>query len=261
MDRKLLFFDVDGTIVTARHFIPPSAAEALRRALEGGHVLMINTGRTLRHVEPQVRALPVSGFICSLGGHIFLNGRELCYYTLDRDECCRIRDLGYSCGMDMLFESEEAVWYDRRCVNPHGEREFGWLTSIGVPGYRDTGLDNFQFDKFVCWPREGGDRERFRHEIADRYDMIDREHNMMEVVQKGLSKAWGMRLVMERLGICMEDVYAFGDGPNDLPMLQAAGHSALLGNAPKSLWSEAEYVAKPIDQNGLWDAMAHFGLI
>ena len=261
MKRKILFFDVDGTIVTGDHVIPASAGAALRAAMEAGHLLFVNTGRPYLHVEPQIKALPMSGFICSLGGHIRFQGETLCSRTFSPEESRSIRDAGYACGMDMLFESEQAVWFDRRCANPQGSREFAWLRSIGVPGWDDTFREDFSFDKFVYWPRENADPDRFEEQFRDRLTFIHREHAMREVVSLGLSKAGGMRKVMELLGLSREDAFAFGDGANDLPMLREAGTSVLMGNAPRELWGEADYVAPTIHEDGLYRAMERFGLL
>ena len=51
MNRKILFFDVDGTIVTSDHVVPESARAALKKAQSAGHILIINTGRPFRHNE------------------------------------------------------------------------------------------------------------------------------------------------------------------------------------------------------------------
>jgi len=261
MGRRILFFDVDGTIVTREHVIPESARQALAAAKRAGHVLLVNTGRPYLHVEPQIKALPMSGFLCALGGHILLEGEEVFHSSFSPEESRRVRDLGYECGLDMLFESEKGVWFDARCRNPYGEKEFRWLTGIGVPGCRDTARPEFVFDKFVCWPREGGDPGRFTRTLEDRLTFIPRENGMLEAVRRGLSKAGAMSLVTERLGAKPEDTFAFGDGANDLPMLRAAGTSVLLGNAPRELWPEADYVSAPIEEDGLARALEHFGLI
>ena len=261
LERKLLFFDIDGTIITGDHMIPKSARAALQAARDRGHILMINTGRPFRHIDPAVLALPMSGYVCAIGGYIRLDGKILRHMTLPPELCTQIRDTGYACGMDMLFESEEGVWYDRRCENPFGRRELESLRSIGVPSWEDTDQDGFDFDKFVCWPREKADPRRFVREFEDRLTFIGRENGMMEVVQKGLSKAEGMNLVMEKLDIPPEDTYAFGDGANDLPMLRAAGTGVLLGNAPRELWMEAVYISAPINEDGLSLALKHFDLI
>lgn len=261
MERKLLFFDIDGTILNEKHIIPESARDALRAARNKGHILMINTGRPLMHIDPQVRALPMNGYICEIGGHILIEQQMIRHVTLPKELCKRIRDVGYACGLDMLFESEEGVWYDRRCRNPFGRNEFESLKNLGVPGWDDTFLSDFSFDKFVCWSREKGDPRRFIREFEDQLTFIGRENGMMEVIRKGLSKAEGMELVMKKLGIPPEDTFAFGDGPNDLPMLHAAGTGVLLGNAPREMWPEADFISAPIMKDGLALALKHFSLI
>ena len=261
MNRKILFFDVDGTIVTSDHVVPESACAALKRAQNAGHILVINTGRPFRHIEPQIRALGLDGYICSIGGHILLDGKDLLYRTIPHEEAARIRDIGYECGMDMLFESEQGVWMDERCTSSIARHEFAWLESIGVPAFTDTAVPDFAFDKFVCWPQENANPERFENAFSDRLDFIRREHSMREVVLKGLSKAGGMKTVMRHLGFAVEDSFAFGDGPNDLPMLREAGTGVLMGNAPEFLRKEADYVTAPITEDGLSLALEHFGLI
>ena len=84
---------------------------------------------------------------------------------------------------------------------------------------------------------------------------------MMEVVGKGLTKAGGMQHLAELLHFRREDTFAIGDGPNDLAMLQAAGTSILMGNAPERLWSQADYVTAHIMDDGLYKALDHFGLL
>lgn len=261
MNRKILFFDVDGTIVTSDHVVPESARAALKKAQSAGHILIINTGRPFRHIEPQIRALGFDGYICSIGGHILLGGKDLLYRTIPHTEAAQIRDVGYACGMDMLFESEQGVWMDERCTSAIARREFAWLKSIGVPAFTDTAVPDFAFDKFVCWPQACADPERFERAFSDRLDFIRREHSMREVILKGLSKAGGMKTVMQYLGFAPKDSFAFGDGPNDLPMLREAGTSVLMGNAPQFLWKEADYVTAPITKDGLALALEYFGLI
>lgn len=55
-DRKIVFFDIDGTLVDGpTHQIPQSAVEAIRKLRENGHLAFINTGRTLVSIEPRIQ--------------------------------------------------------------------------------------------------------------------------------------------------------------------------------------------------------------
>lgn len=258
--KKIIFFDVDGTLVTGDHLLPSSTVEALHKAHAKGHWLVVNTGRPYGHVEPQIKELPFDGFVCSLGGYIRWQGKDLFYREPSREICHRVRELAQCCQMAVLYEWENGAFDAIDPSNPYARKDRDWLKKIGVPVW-DGSSDDLIFDKFVCWPMPGGDPDRFCRELEAHYDFIHREHQMMEVVGKGLTKAGGMEHLSQLLGFSMEDAYAIGDGPNDLAMLHAAGTSILMGNAPEHLWPEADYVTAHILDDGIYKALDHFELI
>ena len=82
-----------------------------------------------------------------------------------------------------------------------------------------------------------------------------------EITMKGINKSYGMRKYLELHGLSREDTIAFGDGPNDLDMIEYAGIGVAMGNARQELKDIADYVTKDISDNGIKYAMEHFGLI
>lgn len=260
MEHKVIFFDVDGTLVTGDHVLPESTTEALYRAHEKGHRLVVNTGRPYGHVEDQIKKMPFDGFVCSLGGYIRWQGKELYYRQPSPELCRRVHELAKACRMSALYEWEYGAFDAIDPANPYARKDRDWLKKIGVPVWNAESKELI-FDKFVCWPLEHGEPERFCRELDRDYDFIHREHNMMEVVGKGLTKAGGMQHLAQLLGFRREDTFAVGDGPNDLAMLRAAGTSILMGNAPERLWHEADYVTAHILDDGIYKAMDHYGLI
>ena len=77
-NKKALFFDIDGTIlseVTGK--IPESASAALQKAHDLGHLLFINTGRTICCLPPMICRLPFSGYLCGCGSYIVYNDEVL----------------------------------------------------------------------------------------------------------------------------------------------------------------------------------------
>ena len=58
-NKKILFFDIDGTLLTPHPFkVPESTKLALTKAHENGHLLFINTGRTKAMMPPEIADLP-----------------------------------------------------------------------------------------------------------------------------------------------------------------------------------------------------------
>ena len=92
------------------------------------------------------------------------------------------------------------------------------------------------------------------------FDFIDRGSRVRELVPAGHTKASGMRLVMERMGLKLENCYAFGDGNNDRPMLELAPNSALIGTGNAELRKIVRYVSSGVSDGGLAEAVRAVGL-
>ena len=65
----------------------------------------------------------------------------------------------------------------------------------------------------------------------------------------------------ERLGIDASEAIAFGDGENDLSMFSAVGTSVAMGNAQDTVKAAATYVTTAVDDDGIYNAAKHFGLL
>ena len=71
MDTKLIFFDIDGTILDEHtHTVPLSAINAIKKAQQNGHQCFINTGRPRSTIDKIITDLPFDGFICGCGTYI-----------------------------------------------------------------------------------------------------------------------------------------------------------------------------------------------
>ncbi len=260
--RKLIFFDVDGTIITSDHQIPASARRAIHAAQAKGNLCIVNTGRPCAHIEPTVTAIGFDGYICSCGQYILLQGECLLHDRPEAQVCRAIVELVRRCGLDVVYEAEEGIFFDlsrpieNRYILETKERyaQLGFLVDgdIDAPGFR--------FDKFCVYPRPDSDLEAFTGFVSRHFQIIHREHGLLEMVKLGCSKAEGIRRVIRALGAAEEDCYAIGDSTNDLPMLQAVPNSIAMGHAPAEVRAAASYVTGGILEDGLAGGLAHFGL-
>ena len=68
LDRAVLFFDIDGTVLSEiTKEVPVSAINAMKAAQQAGHLLFINTGRTICSIPPEIRRLKFDGYLCGCG--------------------------------------------------------------------------------------------------------------------------------------------------------------------------------------------------
>lgn len=261
-NQKLIFFDVDGTIITEDHRIPDSAIEAIHAAQKQGHRCIVNTGRPYAHIEPAVTDIGFDGYICSCGQYILYQGQCLLHARVDPALSRDIVALVRRCHMDPIYEAEEGIFYDltRPMQNPYVEDSFQRYGELGFDVTASIDAPDFHFDKFCVYPRPDSDLEQFTAFVSPHFQIIHRENNMLEMVKLGCSKETGIRLVMDHLGCRREDCYAIGDSTNDLPMLRSVPHSIAMGHAPEEVKALASYVTDDIEQDGLAKGLAHFGL-
>jgi hydroxymethylpyrimidine pyrophosphatase-like HAD family hydrolase len=73
----------------------------------------------------------------------------------------------------------------------------------------------------------------------------------LEVMNSRVSKGQGLHIVLERLGLKAEEVMAFGDEENDIPMFGSAGFSAAPSNAKESVKAKADLVIGPNSEDGV----------
>lgn len=85
MKRKLLFFDIDGTLLPeVDGFIPDSTINAIKRAQELGHYTFINTGRSKCIIQEQLLEMNFDGYLCGCGTYITLHDEVLVHQIFDK---------------------------------------------------------------------------------------------------------------------------------------------------------------------------------
>ena len=259
---KLLFFDIDDTLIPEGGVYPEGTLEALYAARDNGHKLFINTGRVFCNVEDHIMRDCFSGAVCGCGTHVVYEGNELFYKGLDKDLCYDIAMLCRDCHMYGLFEYKDYCCYDGFLPETADNPLIDFFRKMGRRMVTDIDSPEFIFDKFSIWYDDTSDTERFKEGTKQYFDLIIREEGTFyEMQPKGFSKARGMQFLLDYFGCDREDVYAFGDSNNDIEMLDFAGTGIAMGNATETLKSVADYVTSDILRDGITNAMKHFELI
>ncbi len=248
----LIFFDIDGTLVGRDgRTMPDSARAAIQRARAGGHICVINTGRTLTLVGADITGqTEFDGLALGCGTMVIYRGQTLLHKTFSEEESMRIIDGLYRYEIDACLEgsennyrdSEERIFTEtyRRFINRFGG--FGYGSFQEAPGH---------FDKFYAYADRPEKMEGFRREFEDRLDFVDRKGGYFEIMPRGYSKASAVDFVAGALGIPMEETAAIGDSSNDIPMIERAHIGIAMGNATPDVKEIADYVSTDIEENGI----------
>ncbi len=271
---RLVASDLDGTLLRSDRTLSVRTVRALRAASAAGMQVAFVTGRPtwwLPEVYAQLGAAGPAGpetggtgsltpslplAVCANGAMVYdpvadevLRANPLSPELLSK-LCHRLRrSLPDACfaietmdGRSMLHESAYQVGTDLAHPAVRLVDSLAELTSVSAvkllvrAGVRDPD----EFTKLVAGCLDG---------------LAEATHSsntgLVEISAPGVTKAAGLAWLCDRLGIPAAEVVAFGDMPNDLPMLAWAGHAVAVGNAHPAVLAAADAVTATNEEDGV----------
>lgn len=263
MRQSILFFDIDGTLLSDKTGkIPDSALEALAEAKKNGHLLFINTGRTVCALPKELYQFEFDGYLCGCGSYLLFHDEVLLESHIE--EACGQKYIEQmrECGLDGVLEGTEDFYFPKKVSRfeklEQGRHYFGQL-GLGKKKHIEEG--GFLYDKIFVYADEQSEKERFFRLMEDAFAVIDRGENTYELTQKAFSKATACEFLVKKFGLNKDQVYVFGDSMNDLSMFEYASHTIAMGNHAPGLEPYTEFVTKTVEDGGIAWAMKHYGLI
>ncbi len=263
MARIIMFFDIDGTILTEdTQMIPDSTIKAIKDARRKGHLAFINTGRTYFNIEREIRDIGFDGYICGCGTYININNQVIAAATIEESTCRKIIRLLRKYNIDAVleglddvyFDSREVVSMDIKIIQEHFHRR-----GYGLKKNWDT--KGLIFDKLFAKANADTNLDEFIKSLSDGFDCIDRGSRLLEIVPRGYSKAGGIKKVLEYYHLPLENTYVFGDSSNDLSMFEYVSNSIAMKKSDECIHNIASYITKDIHEDGIAYALRHFCII
>ena len=261
---KAAFFDIDGTLTSfTTHEVPESTIEALRALRRNGIKIFICSGRAPSYMGVVLDTVPVAfDGIVGLNGQYCTTDDGLDYqHPIDQTDVERITDWLDKHPDVIANYAESAYGYFNR-TNETMERTWKSLgktapkIDIHEPHERIADHRTFQISPYVD--------ERTEQEIVELCANVRgvRWHPAFtDLIPADGGKAAGMQVMLDHYGWNRNDTIAFGDGGNDVDMLRFAGIGIAMGNATEEPKNAADYTTDTVDDNGIANALRHFGII
>lgn len=258
---KALFLDIDGTLLSFKtHTIPASAVDAIKAAKEKGVEIYISTGRPPALINNIDAIRPI------IDGYITING-AYCFAGNHVISCSPIPDQDVE---TVLRESDErhfpCIFVGEKEVIMHNATDkanYLFRDMLDIKNYRtDIPIENvlkqpvLQLTPFLT--------EREEKEMLPRVPGIESCRwypAFVDFTAKGINKATGLREIASFRGFDISETMAFGDGGNDLSIIEASGIGVAMGNANEILKEHADYITTSVDNNGIANALRHYNVI
>lgn len=256
---KAIFFDIDGTLVSFKtHRIPDSTRKAIEMIRKKGIKVFIATGRHFSVIN-NLDDMEFDGYI-TMNGCYCLEGTDKVIFKKSIDPADVNRFIDYQQQkreFPTLFVEEHRLSFN------YIDEEVKFLINLlkqdlpqvnNLDYYRDKEL--FQLTAFF---KDFQEEEIMGH--LPNCSSMRWYPTFADVIAKGVDKGVGIDKFCEYYGFSVEETMAFGDGGNDIEMLQHAGTGVAMGNANDNVKQAADYVTDSVDNDGVLKALQHFGLI
>ncbi|KZM53368.1 MAG: Cof-type HAD-IIB family hydrolase [Bacillaceae bacterium] len=260
MTYKLLFLDIDGTILTPDDQIQESTKRAVAAVQKQGVEVFLATGRPLHEISHIGKELNVQSFIGYNGAFTVYRGREILKEPMNPDI---VQNFVHTA----KHHGHELVMYTR---------EKNVLSSFDSPAMKNF-IQKFHLQK----------NELFSYDIIDQVlgmtilNLADRDVSLYEkddliylsqvnieglaqcydVIREKVNKGKAVKAILNYLGVPKESAIAFGDAMNDKEMLSIVGEGFAMGNADPNLLPYAKHQTTDVTNSGVYHGLKKLGLV
>ena len=285
---RIVFIDVDGTILEHGSVIAPSTVSAIRTARSRGHLVYLCTGRSHGDIHPDVMAIGFDGAITN-GGGFTTTGDELVFsHTMPRADVERLQSYFVDRGIHYFLQSDDQVYASPGVLGMmadftrlRAERRREDLKRLGVDDEADlldavirdaaeryAPLDEADLDtiaKAVFVSERSDSVDRAQRDLGERFHVIPGSMPLPggsngEISLHGTTKGAAIVELLDHLGIDAADAVGIGDSWNDVEMFQVCGTSVAMAGADPELQALADRVTTGVLDDGVRNALVSLGL-
>lgn len=259
---KLIATDLDHTLLNLDGLVPEETKEYIRKAVDRGIFFAISTGRSIKSAQGVADSIGAAYMAICYNGALVLdpvNGVKIYENYLEEDIVRSIVEFAHEHDLYIQMYDEGTIVVEKLRLDRHPDPDLRYAD------YREVG-DFLEYPSFrtpkillACEPERVPSEQAALGEImGDRVYMAQSDAHLIEVVSGGVDKGIALEHLAGYLGITKEDIAAFGDNTNDLPLLKAAGTSVAVANAVPQVKEWADYVAEGERSKGFTEGLLRY---
>lgn len=277
---KLIFLDVDGTLVDYHNRIPESAIRAIRQARENGHLVYVCTGRSRAEMQPELWEIGLDGMIGGNGSYVEHQDQVIMHQLLSEEDSRAIVDWLHERGLEFYLESNNGLFASenfreraRETLRIYSMNKGKTAEEVATQEVEDV-MHGMIFDgqlyrndlnkiSFVLnsYQDHLDSKQAFPQLVANTWGGRGESALFGDLGVKDIDKAHAISVLLDHLGASQADTIAFGDAKIDISMLDYCAVGVAMGNGGAEILAMADMITDDVEEDGLYNAFEKLGLL
>lgn len=255
---KVFAFDLDGTLVNSDKKILESTKKSIKKLIDNGAHVVLASGRIyegIYHLAKELELDKYGGYICSYNGGLVCDvstGKIIFDRKLSREKTLEIHkflkdnNLTHIMYYDGLIlttdEINEYIRNEEKCNSIPSKKVESFDSYIKDGVNKLLGTDDPKKIKEM--------EEKVKERFSD-IEVYTSAPYFLEILPKGIYKSESLKMILKSLNLNRNDLISFGDGNNDIAMLDASGIAIVMDNASDNVKKHASYITHSCDEDGI----------
>ena len=277
---KIIFLDVDGTLIDYEAKLPASAAKAVDMARANGHKVYICTGCSKAEVL-QRNLCDLDGMIGGNGAYVEDHDEVVMHQGLSKEDVKHIVDWCNERHLGFYLEANSGMYCNDYMLEQGPETMVKYAQGKGADLEKAKKSSKAFMDGFIHLQGEDlyrDDVNKISFILSSYQDHLDSKVEFPTLVANtwggkgevalygdlgptGITKRHAIEVLMKHLGADFKDTISFGDAKIDLSMFECCAYNVAMGNGGPEIKEAADYITTDVNDDGLYNAFKHLGLI
>lgn len=281
MTKRIVFVDVDGTLVNDDGLVPDSARTAIIEARNNGHQVYLCTGRSKPELYESILSIGFDGIIGAGGGYVEVDDKIIYHQKVANEDVVHMVDFFNKKKLDFYLESNGGLFASENLESHLNKLIYGDVENdptargkqknnphpfMGSLTFGETNLYRTDVNKACFLENKEVPFEEIKNEFSGKFEVMHCTVPIFgddsgELMVPNIHKATAIEILLEHIGKDKQDTIGIGDGMNDAEMLTFCKTGIAMGNAKEGLKLLADEVTSSVDEDGLFTSFQKHGLI